>query len=76
MRWRTCSACCARFGENAGGCAVVAAGGEFAAAYAAEPGTAWLIRPDGHIGWCSAAPTTAGLRSYLGRLIRLPAADV
>jgi 2-polyprenyl-6-methoxyphenol hydroxylase-like FAD-dependent oxidoreductase len=46
------------------------AAGAFAAAYAARPGMAWLIRPDGYIGWCSAAPTVAGLRSFLQLIVR------
>lgn len=43
--------------------------GEFAAHYGAVPGSVWLIRPDGHIGWCSDRPSASGLEAYL-RLIR------
>jgi 2-polyprenyl-6-methoxyphenol hydroxylase-like FAD-dependent oxidoreductase len=46
------------------------AGGEFAVAFAARAGMVWLVRPDGHIGWCSAAPSVAGLRSFLGLIAR------
>jgi hypothetical protein len=40
----------------------------FAAAFAAGPGMAWLVRPDGYIGWCSAAPSVDGLRSFLATI--------
>lgn len=49
--------------------------GEFAAAFAARHGMAWLIRPDGHIGWCSATPSVAGLRAYLKAVARAPAPE-
>jgi 2-polyprenyl-6-methoxyphenol hydroxylase-like FAD-dependent oxidoreductase len=49
---------------------VVDAAGAFATAYASRPGMAWLIRPDLYIGWCSAAPTVAGLQSYLDLILR------
>jgi hypothetical protein len=78
----------AAFGNLAGGFAIappghvpaerddlpilVDAAGEFAAAYEAEPGMAWLIRPDGHIGWCSPAPSLAGLRGFLTMIVRAP----
>lgn len=39
--------------------------GEFAAEYGARPGMAWLIRPDGHVAWCSAQPTAASLQKCL-----------
>jgi hypothetical protein len=68
-------------GDGAGGCAIAPlgrlpaeredlpvltdAGGEFAAAFAAQTGAAWLVRPDGYIGWCSAASSTADLQSFL-----------
>ena len=42
--------------------------GEFAARYGATPGSAWLIRPDGYIGWFSDRPSASGLEAYL-RLI-------
>jgi 2-polyprenyl-6-methoxyphenol hydroxylase-like FAD-dependent oxidoreductase len=73
----------ARFGDRATGFAVAAqghrpleredlpilidAGGEFAAAYSARPGMAWLVRPDGYIGWCSAGASCAGLGSWIAR---------
>jgi hypothetical protein len=41
------------------------AGGEFATAYGAAPGTTLLIRPDGHIGWFSSTPDTVGLQAAL-----------
>jgi hypothetical protein len=47
--------------------------GEFAPAFAAKPGTAWLVRPDGYIGWCSAAPSTAGLQSFLKVMVQTKA---
>ena len=47
-------------------------GGEFAAAFSARPGMAWLVRPDSYIGWCSAAPSVAGLRSFLETITRKP----
>jgi 2-polyprenyl-6-methoxyphenol hydroxylase-like FAD-dependent oxidoreductase len=43
--------------------------GQFSARYGVTSGTAWLIRPDGHIGWCSDRPSASGLEAYL-RLIR------
>jgi 2-polyprenyl-6-methoxyphenol hydroxylase-like FAD-dependent oxidoreductase len=42
--------------------------GEFAARYGATPGSTWLIRPDGYIGWFSGRPSASGLDAYL-RLI-------
>jgi hypothetical protein len=47
-------------------------GGEFAAAFAAKPGTAWLVRPDGYIGWCSENPSTDGLQSFLEAMVQMP----
>jgi 2-polyprenyl-6-methoxyphenol hydroxylase-like FAD-dependent oxidoreductase len=44
---------------------LVDAAGEFRAAYGAKPGMAWLVRPDGHIGWCSDAPSVPALESFL-----------
>lgn len=44
------------------------AAGSFATAWDAAPGTAWLVRPDGHIGWCSDAPSIAGLAAALDRI--------
>ena len=46
--------------------------GEFAAAFAAKPGTAWLVRPDGYIGWCSETPSTGGLQSFLKVMVQMP----
>lgn len=37
--------------------------------FATEYGLTCLIRPDGYIGWCSAAPTVASLREYLAVLL-------
>ena len=48
------------------------AGGEFAAAVSTKPGTVWLVRPDGYIGWCSETPSTDGLRSFLNLMVRTP----
>ncbi|WP_202815981.1 FAD-dependent monooxygenase [Terrimicrobium sacchariphilum] len=45
--------------------------GKFAAEYGATPGMAWLIRPDGHVGWCSTRPTVTGLREYLRRIVAI-----
>jgi hypothetical protein len=83
---------CSAFGEGGSGFAVVErgaaaleredlpsladSGGEFAAAFSAQPGMAWLVRPDGYIGWCSAAPSAAGLRSFLQTIVRKPPIDV
>jgi 2-polyprenyl-6-methoxyphenol hydroxylase-like FAD-dependent oxidoreductase len=80
------------FGEGGSGFAVVArgaaaleredlpsladSGGEFAAAFSAQPGMAWLVRPDGYIAWCSAEPSVAGLRSFLQTIVRMPGIDV
>ncbi|MFZ5779491.1 MAG: FAD-dependent monooxygenase [Pseudomonadota bacterium] len=77
-----------RFGDGAVGFAVrsadkpimpreelsmmIDAAGEFAAAYEARPGTAWLVRPDGHIGWCSASPTVASLEDFLTLVTAAP----
>jgi hypothetical protein len=44
-------------------------GNEFAAAFGARPGMAWLVRPDLHIGWCIDAPSVAGLRSFLQTIV-------
>ncbi len=43
--------------------------GEFAQEYGATPGMAWLIRPDGHVAWCSERPTAASLREYLRTVV-------
>jgi hypothetical protein len=81
----------AAFGDGAVGFAIVSAGQdvserddlpiifdageEFAGAYAAQVGMAWLVRPDGYIGWCSAEPSVAGLRSFLEQFVLVPPAD-
>jgi hypothetical protein len=49
---------------------VTDAGGEFKSAFSAEPGMVWLVRPDGHIGWCGAAPSIATLASFLATIAR------
>ena len=48
------------------------AGGEFAAAYGARPGMAWVVRPDRHLGWCSATPSVSALAEYLRRIAGAP----
>jgi 2-polyprenyl-6-methoxyphenol hydroxylase-like FAD-dependent oxidoreductase len=48
---------------------VVDGGGEFAAAFSAQPGMAWLVRPDGYIGWCSKSPSIDSLRSFLKLIV-------
>ncbi len=45
---------------------LVDAEGSFAAAYGTA--AAWLVRPDGHVGWRGALADTAGLASHLARL--------
>jgi hypothetical protein len=78
----------ATLGAGASGCATVAQGqipmqredlpilldaaGEFATAFDARTGSVWLVRPDGYIGWCSEAPSTAGLRSFLATIVQAP----
>jgi 2-polyprenyl-6-methoxyphenol hydroxylase-like FAD-dependent oxidoreductase len=49
---------------------VIDAGGEFAAAFSAEPGMAWLVRPDGYIGWCSASPSIESLQTFLKLIVQ------
>ena len=46
---------------------------EFATAYGATPGTTYLIRPDGHIGWWSPNPSVNGLMSALSLLVQASA---
>ncbi len=41
--------------------------GEFRASYGSVPGMAWLIRPDGHIGWCGAS--TKALADFLNTFL-------
>lgn len=78
----------AALGDAAAGCAVAAPGetlpeddrmpvlvdaeGAFAAAYGAKPGMVWLVRPDRHIGWHTAAPSVAALDLHLHRILRAP----
>ena len=45
---------------------LVDAEGSFAAAYGT--GAAWLVRPDGHVGWRGALGDAAGLATYLARV--------
>jgi hypothetical protein len=40
---------------------------EFAAAFGAPAGTAWIVRPDGHIGWRSDACTAQAVENWLGQ---------
>lgn len=47
---------------------------EFVTAYSAQPGTAWLVRPNGHVGWSSAAPSVTGLCNALETIVRIPPA--
>lgn len=51
---------------------IVDSGGEFAAAFSAQPGMAWLVRPDGHVGWCSEASSVTSLRSFLKLIVQTP----
>jgi 2-polyprenyl-6-methoxyphenol hydroxylase-like FAD-dependent oxidoreductase len=51
---------------------LIDAEGEFAAAVSAKPGSVWLVRPDGYIGWCSETPSIDGLRSFLNLVVRPP----
>lgn len=43
---------------------------EFETAYGAAPGGAWLIRPDGHVGWSSPSPTVDALKGHLRGIVR------
>jgi hypothetical protein len=54
---------------------VVDGGGEFAAASSAELGMAWLVRPDGYIGWCSTSPSVDGLQSFLKLIVQNSSAE-
>jgi len=54
---------------------VIDAAGAFAAAYDARPGMAWLVRPDGHIGWCSTLSTVASLEDFLTLVTAVPAGN-
>ncbi|WP_108659533.1 FAD-dependent monooxygenase [Acuticoccus kandeliae] len=42
--------------------------GEFGEAYAARPGMAWLVRPDGYLGWVSGDASPEGLSAALDRV--------
>jgi 2-polyprenyl-6-methoxyphenol hydroxylase-like FAD-dependent oxidoreductase len=46
------------------------AGAQFRSSYGAKPGMVWLIRPDGHIGWCSQSPVSSSFTEFLGRILR------
>jgi 2-polyprenyl-6-methoxyphenol hydroxylase-like FAD-dependent oxidoreductase len=45
------------------------AGGQFCSSYGARPGMVWLIRPDGHIGWCSQSPLPSSFKAFLRRIL-------
>jgi 2-polyprenyl-6-methoxyphenol hydroxylase-like FAD-dependent oxidoreductase len=47
--------------------------GEFVAAYSPAANTGYLIRPDGHIGYCGRPMTERGVFDYLGTLSGLDA---
>jgi 2-polyprenyl-6-methoxyphenol hydroxylase-like FAD-dependent oxidoreductase len=47
--------------------------GEFAATYRAVGGAAWIVRPDGHIGWRAGHCSAAALESWLKPLRGEPA---
>ncbi|QQC65969.1 FAD-dependent monooxygenase [Paraburkholderia ginsengisoli] len=49
---------------------VTDASGDFAATYRAKGGAAWIVRPDGYIGWRSAECSGAAIGSWLERLSR------
>ena len=44
-------------------------GRKFQEAYGAGPIGAWLIRPDGYVGWCSASPSIDSLGPYLRGIV-------
>jgi 2-polyprenyl-6-methoxyphenol hydroxylase-like FAD-dependent oxidoreductase len=44
------------------------AGAQFRSNYGATPGMVWLIRPDGHIGWCSQSPSSSSCTAFLLRI--------
>jgi hypothetical protein len=46
------------------------AGGQFLSSYGAKPGMVWLIRPDGHIGWCSQSPLPSSFTAFLRRIFQ------
>jgi hypothetical protein len=43
--------------------------GEFAATFRASGGAAWIVRPDGHIGWRSSSCSGDAVKSW-GRMLR------
>jgi hypothetical protein len=54
---------------SSAGCPVlVDSAGQFQSAYAAAPGTAYLIRPDGYVGFRTDSLTQEGLDGYLDRV--------
>jgi 2-polyprenyl-6-methoxyphenol hydroxylase-like FAD-dependent oxidoreductase len=44
------------------------ASGDFATTYRADGGAAWIVRPDGYIGWRSSGCSAAAIKSWLERL--------
>jgi hypothetical protein len=46
------------------------AGAQFHSNYGARPGMVWLIRPDGHIGWCSQSPSSLSFTAFLRRIFQ------
>jgi hypothetical protein len=46
------------------------AGAQFRSSYGARPGMVWLIRPDGHIGWCSQSPLASSFTDFLRRIFQ------
>ena len=46
------------------------AGAQFRSNYGATPGMVWLIRPDGHIGWCSQSPSSLSFTAFLRRIFQ------
>jgi hypothetical protein len=50
---------------------LVDATGEFQSVFGAQPGMAWLVRPDGHIGWASAIPSISSLKNFLSKTLKL-----
>jgi 2-polyprenyl-6-methoxyphenol hydroxylase-like FAD-dependent oxidoreductase len=47
---------------------LIDAGAQFQSNYGARPGMVWLIRPDGHIGWCSQSPSSSSFTAFLLRI--------
>jgi 2-polyprenyl-6-methoxyphenol hydroxylase-like FAD-dependent oxidoreductase len=46
------------------------AGAHFRSSYGAAPGMVWLIRPDGHIGWCGQSPSPSSFADFLRRIFQ------